>query len=156
MSGSTPSPPFRLRPRDSPVQGSAPLTSSGTACLTFRELFWQDHLGHKRNEQRNELEKGKEEDIFNEDQTRLGNRRQDRYESKITQRFLAWEAGKDCHCPQPWQSGLHPGPGEKTCIFSWALLPGNRGPDTPKAECDRKRAKDAWLPQDIVLGMSIF
>lgn len=35
----------------------------------------------------------KEQDVFNQGQARLGNRRQDRHESKITQTFLAGAAG---------------------------------------------------------------
>lgn len=32
------------------------------------------------------------------------------------------------------KAGLHPGPGVKKRPFPLALLPGSRGPDTPKAE----------------------
>lgn len=55
-----------------------------------------------------EREKEKQGDVFNEDQARLGNRTQDRYESKITQTFLAWKADMGHHCPQPWQSWASP------------------------------------------------
>lgn len=48
----------------------------------------------------------KEGDIFNEDQARLGKRRQDRYESKITPDVPGLGGRDGRHCPRPWQSVL--------------------------------------------------
>lgn len=107
-----------------------------------------------RDVQRNQQTKEKEGDIFNADQARLGKRRQDRCESKITQMFLAWETEMVVTVHGHGRAGPPHGPGvtQGTSPFnaSWGWRP-----DIPEAERSADQGHRCLRHlQGTVLGMS--
>ena len=82
--------------------------------------------------------KEKEGDIFNDDQERLGKRRQDRCESKISQMLPAWETDLTVTAHSCGRAGPQSGPGVMQCT-SPSPAPCGQGPDIPKAEHNADR-----------------